>query len=77
MKSFIALASALLMLAASPLASAQSAAKYFDNTARTDVLSGGARMIPITTPKGTFRVWTKRITGLVKFLKDVDSGKFR
>jgi len=34
---------------------------YFDNTGRTDVLSGGVRMIPITTPKGTFRVWTKRV----------------
>ncbi|MGE0640890.1 MAG: proline iminopeptidase-family hydrolase [Thermoanaerobaculia bacterium] len=36
-------------------------AGYFDNTGRTDVLSGGARMIPISTPKGEFRVWTKRV----------------
>jgi proline iminopeptidase len=34
---------------------------YFDNTGRSDVLSGGVRMIPIDTGKGTFRVWTKRI----------------
>jgi proline iminopeptidase len=34
---------------------------YFDNTGRSDVLSGGVRMIPITTPKGDFRVWTKRV----------------
>src|SRR5690349_21386419 len=34
---------------------------YFDNTGRTDVLSGGVRMIPIQTPKGTFHVWTKRV----------------
>jgi proline iminopeptidase len=34
---------------------------YFDNSGRPDVLSGGARMIPIQTPKGTFRVWTKRV----------------
>ncbi len=34
---------------------------YFDNTGRTDVLTGGVRMIPVQTPKGTFRVWTKRI----------------
>jgi proline iminopeptidase len=34
---------------------------YFDNTGRTDVLSGGVRMIPIETPKGSFRVWTKRV----------------
>ena len=34
---------------------------YFDNTGRDDVLSGGVRMIPIDTPKGTFNVWTKRV----------------
>jgi len=34
---------------------------YFDNSGRADVLSGGVRMIPITTPSGPFRVWTKRI----------------
>lgn len=33
---------------------------YFDQTGRHDVLSGGIRMLPITTSKGTFRVWTKR-----------------
>jgi len=42
--------------AAPPAASA-----YFDNTGRDDVLTGGVRMIPITTPKGTFNVWTKRV----------------
>ena len=26
-----------------------------------DVISGGSRMVPITTPSGTFRVWTKRV----------------
>ena len=34
---------------------------YFDYSGRDDVLSGGVKMIPITTPKGTFHVWTKRI----------------
>ncbi|MFT3805806.1 proline iminopeptidase-family hydrolase [Arenimonas sp.] len=34
---------------------------YFDSSGRDDVLSGGVRMIPIDTPKGKFRVWTKRI----------------
>ena len=34
---------------------------YHDNTGRDDVLSGGVKMIPITTPKGTFKVWTKRV----------------
>jgi len=36
-------------------------ADYFDNTGRDDVLSGGVRMIPVATPKGNFRVWTKRV----------------
>jgi proline iminopeptidase len=34
---------------------------YLDHTGRDDRLSGGVRMIPIETPKGTFRVWTKRV----------------
>lgn len=34
---------------------------YFDSTGRDDVLSGGVKLIPITTPKGSFRVWTKRV----------------
>ncbi len=34
---------------------------YLDNIGRADILGGGARMIPITTPKGEFRVWTKRV----------------
>lgn len=33
---------------------------YFDNTGHDDVLSGGVKLIPIQTPKGTFKVWTKR-----------------
>lgn len=34
---------------------------YFDNTGRDDVKSGGVKMIEITTPKGNFKVWTKRV----------------
>lgn len=34
---------------------------YLDYSNRDDLLSGGARMIPIETPQGPFRVWTKRI----------------
>ena len=34
---------------------------YFDNSGRDDALSGGVKMIPIATPKGTFKVWTKRV----------------
>jgi proline iminopeptidase len=33
---------------------------YFDHAGRDDVLSGGVKLVPITTPKGEFRVWTKR-----------------
>jgi proline iminopeptidase len=36
-------------------------ANYFDNATRPDRLSGGVRRIPITTPHGTFKVWTKRV----------------
>ncbi|MHA1354378.1 MAG: proline iminopeptidase-family hydrolase [Candidatus Heimdallarchaeota archaeon] len=34
---------------------------FFDNTGRDDILSGGVRMIPIQTPVGEFKVWTKRV----------------
>ena len=34
---------------------------YLDDSARSDRLCGGVRRIPITTPLGTFRVWTKRV----------------
>ena len=36
-------------------------AGYLDYSDRDDVLTGGVKLIPIDTPKGTFRVWTKRI----------------
>jgi proline iminopeptidase len=34
---------------------------YLDSGGRDDVLSGGVKMIPVTTPSGTFTVWTKRV----------------
>jgi proline iminopeptidase len=34
--------------------------RYLDNSARADRFCGGVRRIPITTPHGTFKVWTKR-----------------
>jgi proline iminopeptidase len=37
------------------------ASAYFDTTGRNDVLAGGVRMIPVSTPHGTFHVWTKRV----------------
>jgi proline iminopeptidase len=38
-------------------------ANYFDTSGwdRSDAVSGGSRMIPISTPSGPFRVWTKRV----------------
>jgi proline iminopeptidase len=33
---------------------------YLDNSARADRLCGGVRRIPISTPHGTFNVWTRR-----------------
>jgi proline iminopeptidase len=33
---------------------------YLDNAGRVDRLSGGVRLIPVTTPMGAFRVWTRR-----------------
>ncbi len=39
----------------------EDARAYFDNTGREDVRTGGVRMIPVSTPAGEFRVWTKRV----------------
>ncbi|HVB26924.1 MAG TPA: proline iminopeptidase-family hydrolase [Mycobacteriales bacterium] len=36
-------------------------ASYLDFSGRDDALSGGVRRIPVTTPSGTFTVWTKRV----------------
>ncbi|HEY7024804.1 MAG TPA: proline iminopeptidase-family hydrolase [Candidatus Limnocylindrales bacterium] len=33
---------------------------YLDDSHRDDRVTGGVRMIPISTPSGEFRVWTKR-----------------
>src|SRR5262245_61315781 len=40
---------------------APAADNYLDYTGRTDLLGGGVQRIPIRTPKGEFRVWTKRV----------------
>ncbi len=34
---------------------------YFDYSNMEDQFTGGIKMIPISTPKGTFNVWTKRV----------------
>jgi len=35
--------------------------QYLDQTGRDDQFMGGIKMIPIKTPKGEFKVWTKRV----------------
>src|SRR5580698_10448144 len=54
-----AIAACVLGLMMSPARAAPAA--YFDSTGRDDVLSGGTKIITIQTPKGAFRVWTKRV----------------
>jgi proline iminopeptidase len=39
----------------------QTETAYLDYARRDDVLSGGVKMIPVNTPKGVFKVWTKRV----------------
>lgn len=33
---------------------------YLDSSRRPDRIAGGVRMVPVTTPLGEFRVWTRR-----------------
>jgi proline iminopeptidase len=64
MKTSLTLLPILFLLATARPAGAGASspdAGYFDNTGRTDVLSGGVRMVEIQTPKGKFHVWTKRV----------------
>ena len=35
--------------------------EYLDYSRREDALAGGVRMVPVRTPAGSFKVWTKRI----------------
>ena len=60
----VLLAAASLAACAAPASDRGTAsappAGYYDTTGHADVYSGGARLITVTTPKGTFHVWTKR-----------------
>lgn len=51
----------LASFAASPGEGTPVSGAYFDSAGRDDVLSGGVKMIPIHTARGTFHVWTKRV----------------
>ncbi len=65
--SYVILISALLWLHAcdeSPKKTGErpdSLHKYLDFSERDDQFTGGIKMIPISTPKGDFKVWTKRV----------------
>lgn len=64
MKSILLLLAGALVLngcANNATTTAPAAADYLDYTGRDDLLSGGVKMIPVDTPKGSFHVWTKRI----------------
>ena len=62
MKRVIVLSAMVLALAAcGGNAKHETRSSWFDNSGRDDVLSGGVKLIPVETPKGTFRVWTKRV----------------
>jgi proline iminopeptidase len=61
MKRLAALALVLAMVAFSSARARSSGQHYFDYWGRDDVLSGGVKLVSVTTPKGEFRVWTKRV----------------
>jgi len=56
-----ALLGACFSLATPAVESSPKPGSYFDQSGRDDVLAGGVKMIEITTPKGKFHVWTKRV----------------
>jgi proline iminopeptidase len=59
MKTHAVVLSAIVTLSACATENPRS--DYFDHAGRDDVLSGGVQLIPIETPSGSFRVWTKRV----------------
>src|SRR5262249_24247606 len=52
-----------VLLSCAPAIGAENGApsSYFDSSGSDDVLSGGVKLITIQTPKGPFKVWTKRV----------------
>ena len=57
----IAVCAAVLIVGACVAAPPPFPSKYLDYSGKDDLLSGGVKMIPVVTPKGTFHVWTKRV----------------
>ena len=60
MRRMLPLLLSLLFAATAVGAEPPTLASYHDSSGHDDAWSGGARMIPIHTPSGDFRVWTKR-----------------
>jgi len=59
---FLALLCSILIISCqSPNPQASNCLTYLDNTGKADQFLGGIKMIPISTPKGEFKVWTKRV----------------
>jgi proline iminopeptidase len=61
MRNVIVLAATALVLHGCAPSERAVPADYLDYSSRADALSGGVRLIPVETPSGTFRVWTKRV----------------
>jgi proline iminopeptidase len=57
----ISLMAMVLVIAALTAAGGPMPDSYLDSAGQADQLAGGVRMIPVTTPAGTFHVWTKRV----------------
>jgi proline iminopeptidase len=55
------LLASLLGCSSASAADSVAAGSYFDSSGRDDVLAGGVKLITIQTPKGPFKVWTKRV----------------
>jgi proline iminopeptidase len=60
MKRFLLLLLSLSLLAACSSGDQGPRGAYYDHSGREDVIAGGVRLIPISTPKGPYHVWTKR-----------------
>jgi proline iminopeptidase len=61
MKKLLLLVLTLLALQACADRTQNTPNAYLNYSGRDDLLTGGVKLIPITTPKGVFTVWTKRV----------------
>ncbi|MDB5720434.1 MAG: proline iminopeptidase [Alphaproteobacteria bacterium] len=63
MKRLFLIVAGLMLWSGSALAASAAAPPpaYYERAGHSDAWSGGVRMVDIDTPKGKFRVWTKRV----------------